>query len=444
MRYHLIAIGGSVMHNVAIDLKDLGHIVTGSDDEIYEPSLSKLKAHQLLPDKMGWDVSNISSSIDTIILGKHARKDNPELLRALELNIPVVSFPEFIAASSNATYKVCIAGSHGKTTTTSMIMHVLKYHGVEFDYLVGANLSGFEKMVKMSNADVLVVEGDEYPSSCLDNRAKMLHYQPNISVITGLAWDHVNIYTRYEDYKEVFHQFLLQMKIGDHVFFDQNDEALLAMMINNDYECTRQSYLPFEINKKGNIIRSGKEYPIKIFGTHNLSNLKSAFFVCQKLGINEAIFFEAISSFTGAAKRLELIIEDDNLVVYKDFAHAPSKCKATSDAIREKYPNRKIKGILELHTFSSLSQNFIEHYRDSMNSLDEAVVFYDPEALKMKKMPNLDPRLIKMAFNHPKLRVLNDKNALSQSLTESMGNIDVLLLMSSGNLGGIDVKTLLS
>ena len=440
MRYHLIAIGGSVMHNLAIDLKDIGHVVSGSDDEIYEPSRSRLESHGLLPHRMGWDSSIIDESIDAIILGKHAKEDNPELQKALSLNLTIYSFPEFFALHSRAGNRVCIAGSHGKTTTTSVVMHVLKLEGLDFDYLVGAGLDGFDKMVKMSGADIMVVEGDEYPSSCLDSRAKMLHYDPTISVITGVAWDHVNIYKSYESYLAVFDEFISKMNGESTCYFDQNDKELLHLMIEGKHDCQKHGYLPFETNAIGDIVFRDHKYPIEIFGKHNMSNLKAAFYICQSLGISGQNFFNAIKTFKGASKRLEEIYNNGNMVIYRDFAHAPSKCKASCAAVREKYPEKRILGFIELHTFSSLNRSFINHYKNTMNALDKAIVFFDPYAMKQKRMPALDINEIHRSFNHPDLNVIGDPAELKTALKSTAEDHDVLLIMSSGNLGGIVIS----
>ena len=437
-RYHLIAIGGSVMHNLAIDLADLSHKITGSDDEIYEPSKSRLMRKGLLPDKIGWDENRISTDIDAIILGKHAKKDNPELLKALKLNIPIYSFPEFVNANSKATKRVSISGSHGKTSTTAMIMHVLKDNDFDFDYLVGANLKGFDKMVKISDADILIVEGDEYPSSCLDNRAKMLHYKPSIAVITGIAWDHVNIYKTYEAYKDIFRDFLKGMHQDAVCFYDQTDYDLNHLVLNESFPPKRISYSAFDLDKKGYINFNGNAYPVKIFGQHNMLNLKAAFNVCNALGVERDDFFASIATFTGAAKRLELISETENLIVYKDFAHAPSKCLATVDAVRSRYKNKSIKAILELHTFSSLDKAFIPQYKNTMNGADNAFVFFDPHAMKMKNMPLLDVDEVKACFNHDNLEVFDDVDAFkAEILASKMDETEVLLVMSSGGLGGL-------
>ncbi len=442
-KYHLIAIGGSVMHNVAIDLKELGHKISGSDDEIYEPSKRRLNDHGLLPASMGWDVERINSGLDAVILGKHAKENNPELLRAEALNIPIFSFPEFISGNSKAKTRVCIAGSHGKTSTTAIIMHVCKYCNLEFDYLVGAQLEGFHKMVKLSNAEILICEGDEYPSSALDNRAKMLHYKANISVITGLAWDHVNIYKTYESYKEAFRDFLNTMPKRGICFYDQSDLDLNHMMINEQFLPSRQSYLAFETTNNSEVLYNGNKYPIQLFGEHNMKNLRAAYLVCLELGIEESKFFEAIENYKGASKRLELIFNSELLSIYRDFAHAPSKCEATIDAIRSKYPKKRIKAVLELHTFSSLNIEFISNYKGTMNKADEAIVYYDEHAIRRKQMPDLNADLVKRLFDHNNIHVVNESQKLESLIRESSEDgTEVLLIMSSGTLSGIELSKL--
>lgn len=439
MKYHLIAVGGSIMHNLAIDLLDLGHIVTGSDDEIYEPSRSRLQEKGLLPDTMGWDISRITTDIDVIILGKHARSDNPELAHAQKLGLRILSFPEFVSHSNQAKHRIVVTGSHGKTTTTSMIMHVLRKLGYDFDYLVGAQLDGFDKMVRMSGSEILVVEGDEYPSSCLDNRAKMLHYDATIAIVTGVEWDHVNIYKTYQDYLSIFDTFLEKLPSGVNLYFDISDSQLLDLVYDNAYKCTRVGYDALPTDKKGAIVANGNAYHIKVFGNHNLKNMHAAMLVCQELSIEPSTFLEAIASFSGAAKRLELIVDKEDKTVYKDFAHAPSKVKATAEAIREKYPKEKIGGIVELHTFSSLQMSFIKQYADTANSLDRLIVFFDPEAIAHKRMDKLDPNKVKQAFNHPNIVVCDNTEDLRKVMTAlDEGHYEVILVMSSGNLGGID------
>lgn len=444
MKVHLIAIGGSVMHNVAMDLKDMGHDVSGSDDEIYEPSKSRLFEAGLLPKSVGWDPKRITDDIDLIILGKHAREGNPELQKAIELKIPIKSFPEFISEASKATKRICISGSHGKTTTTSMVMHALKYYSYDFDYLVGANLEGFDKMVKVSNADILVIEGDEYPSSCLDNKAKMLHYNPTVAVITGVAWDHVNIYKTYDDYLEIFDSFLTDLAPDASCFFYQDDESLLELILHGNYNCKLRSYLPFPTTEAGASTYKDQIYDISVFGVHNLANMKAAALACESIGIPIVDFLKAIKSFKGASKRLELIKDSTEIIIYKDFAHAPSKCKASCEAIKSKFPNRKRIGLLELHTFSSLTPSFIKEYKNTMDALDEAYVFFDPHAVRMKQMDALDPIFVHDAFNHSNLKVIQSASDLKFVL-ESLNHRDnsCFLLMSSGNVGGLNVSDIL-
>ncbi len=443
MRFHLIAIGGSIMHNLAIDLKDRRHVVTGSDDEIYDPSRSRLQEAGLFPDQLGWSIDRITKDIDVVILGKHARSDNPELLKAQELGLEILSFPEFFASQTRATKRVVITGSHGKTTTTSMIMHVLRSLGIAFDYLVGAKLDGFNKMVSLSGEDIMVVEGDEYPSSCIDDSAKMMHFNGNISVITGVAWDHVNIYKTEESYKNLFRDYLAQRNKDEILFFDQTDVELLSLVLDAEAKCKLQGYEAIETDKKNRVVYQGEAFPVSIFGTHNLKNMNAAKRVCEEMGIDVRSFLEHISSFTGAAKRLELLYESPDFSIYRDFAHAPSKAKATTEALRSKFPDTKIDCILELHTFSSLNKEFISQYADTLDSMDSAIVFYDPHALQMKKMPELDPEHVAKCFSHDNLQVVTDSESLQKHLERIISeNQGVLAILSSGNLGGIDVKAL--
>lgn len=427
------------MHNLAIDLQDMGHMVSGSDDQIFEPSKSRLAAKSLLPSEIGWNADRITPDIDQVILGKHAREDNPELKRAQELGLSIVSFPEFVSLHTKASKRVAVTGSHGKTTTTAMIMYALKKAGLDFDYLVGAQIKGYDKMVRLSGSDILVVEGDEYPSSCLDNRAKMLHYDANVSILTGVAWDHVNIYKTYEDYLQIFKDYLKKSKEGDLIFFDQADPEVLNFILDTNADCTKIGYEPLTINKKSQVVHKGETYSIEVFGTHNLKNLHAAMLACEQLGVAPSVFLECLSDFTGAAKRLEKIHESDNLIIYKDFAHAPSKAKATAQAIRSKFPKSKIFGVLELHTYSSLQMEFIKQYASTLDALDEVVVYYDPAQLEQKRMPDLDPDKVSAAFSHPSLKVANSTAQLSSLMNPSSRmEAEVVLLMSSGNLGGIN------
>ncbi len=444
MRYHLIAVGGSVMHNLAINLKSMGHVVSGSDDEIYEPSRSRLLSHSLLPDAMGWHHDKIDDDIDIVILGKHARTDNPELLKATQLGLRIMSFPEFVNEMSQASTRIVVAGSHGKTSTTSMIMHVMKSLGYDFDYLVGAQLSGFDTMVRLSGAEILVVEGDEYPSSCLDNSAKMLHYNATCAIITGVAWDHVNIYKTYEDYLEIFRVFLAQMPKNSSVFFDMTDSQLLRIATTESFQCKRVGYEAMADIKSNKVTYDNAVYPIKIFGNHNYKNLQAAYHACQNIGISKEDFLSAITTFSGASKRLELI-KEAHPITYKDFAHAPSKVRATTQAIRSQYTKSKIAGVLELHTFSSLQKSFIPNYAGTADHVDFLIVFFDPSAIAQKRLPELKKSDLKTAINHKNMVVCNSPSDLEKACKQMLqDSYDVLLVMSSGNLGGMDLTQLLA
>lgn len=444
MRFHLIAIGGSIMHNLAIDLQDRGHQVTGSDDEIYDPSKTRLQKAGLYPAQLGWNADDVTEKLDMVILGKHAREDNPELAKAKELDLSIVSFPEFFASHTQASKRVVITGSHGKTTTTSMIMHVLRSLDMSFDYLVGAKLEGFDKMVSLSGADIMVVEGDEYPSSCIDDSAKMMHFNGNISVVTGVAWDHVNIYKTENAYLDLFRDYLRQRNQDEVVFFDQTDEGLLNLVLNTDCACGLQGYEAIETDKKNNALHADDKYPLLVFGEHNFKNLNAARYVCNELGIDDKTFLSQIGSFSGAAKRLEVLHDTPDFKVYRDFAHAPSKAKATTEALRSKYPDKPINCVLELHTFSSLDKSFISKYAQTMKAADQVIVFYDPHALKMKKMPDLDPKYVADSFQHENLVVVTDPGILEGHISEYINDQrGILAFLSSGNLGGVALNGLL-
>ncbi len=425
MKIHLIAIGGAAMHNIALDL-NLRHEVTGSDDEIYDPSLSRLRNVGLLPEEMGWFPNKITKDLDVVILGMHAKIDNPELLKAQELGIPVLSYPEFIFQQSKSKKRIVVAGSHGKTTTTSMILHVLQKAKLDFDYLVGAQIQGFERMVKLSDAEIIVLEGDEYLSSPLDRSPKMLHYKPDIAVITGIAWDHINVFPIFDDYKNQFRLFIESIEDNGHLFYYKYDIHLRQILADSAFANVNK--MPYE-----QIDPNGTE--MRVFGKHNLENMEAARLVCERLGINKTRFLSYIKDFSGAGKRLELLLQKDNFHAYLDFAHAPSKVAATVNAIRSQFPNRKIFAFFELHTFSSLNKEFLPHYKQSLSGADEAFVFYDPHTLKMKNMPALKKEEVLSNFDHPNLRVLDS----SQEVLESLKSLDsrnaVLLMMTSGKFG---------
>jgi len=445
MRIHLIAIGGSAMHNIAMALYYNHHTVSGSDDEVYNPARDRLANCGLLPKKMGWNPDKITRELDLIILGMHARPDNPELLRAKALNIPIYSYPAYVYEQAKTQKRVVIAGSHGKTTTTSMVMHVLKHYQKDFDYLVGAQLEGFETMARFSDAPVTIIEGDEYLSSPIDRRPKFLHYLPDLAVITGIAWDHINVFPDFADYKNQFLLLAQSMPASGKLFYYKNDPHLPKLLSEPSIVCEVIPYEGFKfrvINNQTLLINdTGKEIPLKIFGAHNLQNLQAAFFLCKALGISSADFFKAIKSFKGAAKRLDFLCKTDTAVAYKDFAHAPSKVKATTQAMKAQYPKRKLVACVELHTFSSLNKKFLPHYKNTLEAADRAFVYYSEHTLKMKKLPAIKPADIQKAFNHPNLTVIqNDFSKLATALKRFGWKEQNLLLMTSGNFGGWEMK----
>jgi UDP-N-acetylmuramate: L-alanyl-gamma-D-glutamyl-meso-diaminopimelate ligase len=440
MKIHLIAIGGAVMHNLALALNANGHEVSGSDDEIYEPAKSRLQNAGLLPELVGWDENRISKDIDVVILGMHAREDNPELRKSQELGLNIQSFPEFFAAHSQQKRRVVIAGSHGKTTTTAMIMHVLKAQGVDFDYLVGAQLKGFDTMVRLSDAPIAIIEGDEYLSSPLDQRSKFHWYKPEVAVITGIAWDHINVFQTEESYLKTFTDFVAGLD-DESVLFVYRGEPKLKEL-EKVSQCRLFTYDSMEHeNSEGQLfVKSGKErYPLQVFGEHNLQNLQAAKLVCGALGIDDAGFAVAIASFEGAGKRLEKVYEDNQLVVYRDFAHAPSKVHATTKAVRDRYPDHHFIAAFELHTFSSLNEEFIAGYRHSLLPADLALVYCDPHVFQMKKMPELQPEQIARAFDDD-TRVFQNVQELKQAIQQGINGPSVILLMSSGNFGGMELS----
>jgi len=445
MKVHIIAIGGSIMHNLAIDLKNNGYIVSGSDDDIHEPSLSRLKKHQLLPEKLGWFPDKITKDIDIVIVGMHARKDNPELIKALELGLKIYSYPEFIYQNSINKKRIVIGGSHGKTTITSMILHVLKKTSTPADYLVGSQIQGFDTMVKITKDNpILVAEGDEYLASPIDERPKFLIYKPHIAVISGIAWDHINVFPTFESYKNAFAQFIDSIEKGGTIIYNNLDNEVRTLVEKcgrNDLE-----YLPYELpnyyieNGRVFISHYSIKYPLQVFGKHNLQNLEAAKLVCSKIGIDNKTFLENISDFSGAAKRLEKWIDKDNLIVFRDFAHAPSKVKATIDAVLELYPNKELIAALELHTYSSLNEKFLPEYKDVFKKAHYKIVYYDAHTLEIKKMPPLHPSTILNSFNDSEINVCSNKNDLLNRL-KSIGIRDkVLLLMSSGTFSNLTIE----
>ena len=441
--YHFIAIGGAIMHQLAIQLKRMGHQVSGSDDVIFDPAKTNLQTHGLLPQTTGWHKSNISKDIDAVILGMHAKEDNPELAEAKKLGIKIYSFPEFIYEHSKNKIRVVIAGSHGKTTTTSMIMHVLKQTNIQFDYLVGAKIEGFDYSVKISDdATVAILEGDEYLTSPIDRRSKFLHYHPDYAVITGIAWDHINVFPTFEEYLDTFRKFI--HTVGKKLFYYYNDEHLIDMTKSIDKAIPYQPLSSKVENNQTYIVNQSLSFPLQVFGEHNMANMSAAYHICNALGISDNLFFESIQSFNGAANRLELLGNhtERKITFYKDFAHAPSKVLATVDAVRKQYPDRKLVAALELHTYSSLQSNFTPHYAHTLDQSDISCVFVDNEALKIKNKAPIEPEWIQEQFENQALTVFSDKDKLRHWLEKNISDNSVVLLMSSGHWGGMDLKKL--
>ncbi len=443
---HFIAIGGSAMHNLAIALHKKGVNVTGSDDEIFDPSKGRLEKYGLLPNTIGWDEGNINEGLDAIILGMHARENNPELLKAKELGIKIYSYPEYIYEATKNKTRVVIGGSHGKTTITSMILHVCHHLNIDVDYMVGAQLEGFEVMVKLTDdAPFAILEGDEYLSSPIDRRPKFHLYKPNIALLSGIAWDHINVFPTFENYVEQFKIFIdLIEKDGSLVYFEGDKEIVgLVNKSNHSIDFTPYHTPKHTISNGVTTIEvEGKQTPLSVFGEHNLQNLNGARLVCEQMGISTNNFLEAIKTFGGASKRLELLEENEHTVIYKDFAHSPSKLKATTKALKEQYPNRELIACMELHTFSSLNQTFLTLYKGAMNHADIAYVYFNPEAVKHKKLADLNPEDVKHAFDAEHVEIFTDSTVLVKQLKEKNYNNKNLLLMSSGNFGGVDLEKL--
>ncbi|OBX27053.1 UDP-N-acetylmuramate: L-alanyl-gamma-D-glutamyl-meso-diaminopimelate ligase [Gelidibacter algens] len=442
MNVHFIAIGGSAMHNLAIALHNKGFQITGSDDEIYEPSKSRLKQKGLLPENFGWFPEKINSDIDAIVLGMHAKADNPELLRAQELGLKIYSYPEFLYEQSKHKTRVVIGGSHGKTTITSMILHVMHYHGIDVDYMVGAQLEGFDVMVKLTDDnDFIVLEGDEYLSSPIDRRPKFHLYQPNIALLSGIAWDHINVFPTYENYVEQFEIFVDSIVNGGSITYNEEDLEVKRVVEASENTIRKLPYhtAAYTVDNGETLLETPEgPLPIEVFGKHNLNNLAGAKWICQHMGVDEDDFYEAISSFKGASKRLEKIGEGSNSIAFKDFAHAPSKVKATTNAVKEQFPERTVVACLELHTYSSLNANFLKEYKGTLDAADVAVVFYSPHALEIKKMNAVSKEEIADAFERDDLIIYTNPDDFRAFLFSQSFENKALLLMSSGTYGGLD------
>ena len=431
------------MHNLAIALKRKGFKVTGSDDEIFEPSKGRLEKEGILPKKIGWNSENIHSRLDAVILGMHARIDNPELIKAKELDLKIYSYPEYIYEQTKLKKRYVIGGSHGKTTVTSMILHCLNYHNIDHDYMVGAQLDGYDCMVKLTaDAPMVILEGDEYLSSPIDRRPKFHLYKPHSAVITGIAWDHINVFPTWENYVSQFSKFIHCIEDSGNLYYYKYDKALTEISDENksinvsSYEASSYKLLD------GKLLLE-EQYPLQIIGKHNVENLEAARCICSEIGISKQDFFKAMANFTGASKRLEKIAESENSIVYKDFAHSPSKLQATTKAVKEQFPDRKLIAVMELHTFSSLNKNFLPKYKDTMAMADIALVYYSPEVISHKKLPAVDPEFVLECFNSPNLSVFTDSRKLVSKVQEfaPLENSN-LLIMTSGNLSGNNINQL--
>lgn len=437
MRIHFIAIGGAIMHNLAIDLHKNGHTISGSDDQIFEPSFSKLKKYSLMPKNLGWNADFITDEIDLIILGMHAKEDNLELKKALELGLKIQSFPEFVASQITDKKRVAIAGSHGKTSTTAMLMHILKDNNFEFDYLVGSELPGYESMVKLSNAPLIVIEADEYLSSKLDQRPKFLWYKPQLSVITGIAWDHINVFPTFELYKKAFTDFIDSHQADSSIFFYQFDEELSKIINNSTYKCRPYTELTAKNQGQYSIVldNNEEEYYFPFFGNHFLQNASAAIHLAMELGLNQKDIYKALESFPGSAKRLELVWANDQLFIYRDFAHSPSKVMATIKAFSRQFKDYQVFFVFEPHTFSSQQIDFIQHYNKCFEDLN-AYIFMDKKAFALKNKPMLSGPDIENAFGTNS--ILNSATELMKEIRKSSqkSKKTVWVLMSSGNMGG--------
>lgn len=445
MKIHFIAIGGSAMHNLAIALSRKGAAVTGSDDEIFEPSRTRLEKQGILPETIGWNPDRITKDLDAVILGMHAREDNPELIKSKELGIPVYSYPEYLYEQSKDKLRVVIGGSHGKTTITSMILHVVNELKMDVDYMVGAQLEGYDCMVKLTeSAPIMILEGDEYLSSPIDRRPKFHLYHPNVAIISGIAWDHINVFPTFDNYVEQFDIFCSLIRPGGTLVYNTEDEEVnkLGEKYKEKIKVLPYSTPDYTTTKTGTLLKfNGEEYPLQIFGQHNLQNLMGAMNVGKEMGIAPHDFLSAIRTFKGAGKRLQKVIEKDDFVMFKDFAHSPSKLRATTKAVKEQYADRKVVACMELHTFSSLKKEFLPHYKDAMLNADLAVVYYSPEVVQHKKLEPITAELVSQGFGGNVL-VMNETKDVMNLIRSEKWNNSVLLMMSSGNFDGIDYDQL--
>ena len=436
------------MHNLALALHHKGYSVSGSDDEFFEPSRSRLAAFGLLPEQTGWHPDRITPDIDAVILGMHATNDNPELQKARQLGLHIYSFPDYLYEQTAHQKRIVVGGSHGKTTTTAMIMHVLRSAGVQFDYMVGAQVQGFDTMVGLSqSAKIAVFEGDEYLTSPLDPTSKFLHYHPDIAIITGVAWDHVNVFPTFEGYVDQFRKFAHSILPGGSLIYcadDPNLVSIAAEPLADGVSALPYNGFSWSTDANGNVVAqiAGIPVNVSVFGQHNMQNMNAAYLACRQVGISDQQFAAAISSFTGAARRLQLLADNAQATTYLDFAHSPSKLKATVSAVADRHPGRRLVACMELHTFSSLTRDFLPQYANSMDRADVAIVYFDPQVIQHKRLQQFSPADVAKAFCHPNLTVCTTPEQVQQAISSSHQKADVLLLMSSGNFGGLDPKAI--
>lgn len=444
-KVHFIAIGGSAMHNLAIALSRKGIAVTGSDDEIFEPSRARLLKQEILPTEMGWYPNKIHAGLSGVIVGMHARIDNPELLKAKELNLPIYSYPEYLYEQSKDKKRIVIGGSHGKTTITSMLLHVISQLDIKADYMVGAQLEGYDCMVKLSeDAEFMILEGDEYLSSPIDRRPKFHLYNPDVALLSGIAWDHINVFPTFDNYVEQFDIFCQKITANGTLIYNEEDLEVKKLGLKYASSLNTIAYRTpdYDVIPDGTLLKfEGEEYRLKIFGGHNLQNLMGAMRLGESMGIDSKTFFKAMETFTGAGKRLQKVIEKNDFVMYKDFAHSPSKLKATTKAVKEQYKERNVVACMELHTFSSLQKEFLSHYENAMDSADEAIVYFSPEVVKHKKLEPISIDQVQAGFGK-KVRVMTQTSEVLSYIRSKTWNNSVLLMMSSGNFDGIDYDEL--
>lgn len=430
------------MHNLAIALAKKGFIVTGSDDHIYEPSRTNLANEGLLPE-LGWHPDMINSEIDAVVLGMHAKADNPELLKAQEIGIRIYSYPEFIYEQTKEKIRVVIGGSHGKTTITGIIMHILKFVGRDFDYLVGARLDEFQYMVRLTKeAPIAIIEGDEYLASPIDQRPKFHLYKPNIALISGVAWDHVNVFPTFEKYVDQFRLFIKYIEPKGTLVYNKEDKNLQEIVLEDQSKINKHGYRTpeYTINKGVTYIHTPSgDIPLQVFGKHNLSNIAAAFTVCEWLGVSREDFYAGIRQFKGASRRLEYVANNDDSVVYQDFAHTPAKLKASIHALKEQFPGKDLVAIIELHTYSSLNEAYLDEYRDTMQEAEYPAVFINQESLKQKNASTITAETLKKAFNQPELIYFNNVDSIEHYLSDIDPAGKNLLFMSSGNYGGVNL-----